>query len=396
MDSDNTNKFLKDIQELVHYFNKDVKNFLLENTNTVYDYKTNIMDGLLYHLLNTQKGNTHINSTINISKFNKTNITRQSLDKRAKHININEIDKINNDFYENFLKDKIEDFNIADGLNINVYDSNNEKGYKKIKLLSVCNSKNMPVELHINKDLYKSELKIFYDFLNNGHFDNKKTLVLDALYFSDKLANILYDKNLKFISRMKISSLHLTKFNIENKKNNFIDDYEVMTNKNNKLRIISYKINNKIYHLATNLLDKEKYNVEYFKKAYKKRWDVEIYIKITKANTNLETLKSKKDEQIELNIKKILLVTMIYNYIILLYKKYSKTEKCINNAQFIKSFYDNLIFIIIKGKFNKKELCFLFSLFFVLYNSSNKGNNERRGIMPYRTKWHYKATFKKI
>jgi hypothetical protein len=396
MDSDNTNKFLKDIQELVHYFNKDVKNFLLENTNTVYDYKTNIMDGLLYHLLNTQKGNTHINSTINISKFNKTNITRQSLDKRAKHININEIDKINNDFYENFLKDKIEDFNIADGLNINVYDSNNEKGYKKIKLLSVCNSKNMPVELHINKDLYKSELKIFYDFLNNGHFDNKKTLVLDALYFSDKLANILYDKNLKFISRMKISSLHLTKFNIENKKNNFIDDYEVMTNKNNKLRIISYKINNKIYHLATNLLDKEKYNVEYFKKAYKKRWDVEIYIKVTKANTNLETLKSKKDEQIELNIKKILLVTMIYNYIILLYKKYSKTEKCINNAQFIKSFYDNLIFIIIKGKFNKKELCFLFSLFFVLYNSSNKGNNERRGIMPYRTKWHYKATFKKI
>jgi hypothetical protein len=69
---------------------------------------------------------------------------------------------------------------------------------------------------------------------------------------------------------MKISSLHLTKFNIENKKGNFIDDYEVVTNKGNKLRIISYKINNKIYHLATNLLDKEKYKVNYFKNAYKK------------------------------------------------------------------------------------------------------------------------------
>ena len=87
---------------------------------------------------------------------------------------------------------------------------------------------------------------------------------------------------------------------------------------------------------------------------------------------------------------------MIYNYIILLYKKYSKTQKCINNAQFINSFYSDLIFKIIKGKFNKKELCFLFSLFFVLYNSSNKGNNERRGIMPYRSKWHYKAIFEKI
>ena len=396
MDSDNTNKFLKDIQNLVHYFDKDIKDFLLENTNTVYDYKSNIMDGLLYHLLNTQKGNTHINSCTNISKFNKTNITRQSLDKRAEHITVDEINKIINDFYEKFLKNDIDDFNITDGLNINVYDPNNIKGYKKIKLLSVCNSKNIPSELHINKDLYKSELKIFYDFLNNGNYDDKKTFVLDALYFSDKFANILYDKNLNFISRMKISSLHLTKFNIENKKNNFIDDYEVMTNKNNKLRIISYKINNKIYHLATNLLDKEKYKVDYFKNAYKKRWDVEIYIKITKVNTNLETLRNKKDKKIELDIKKILLVTMIYNYIILLYKKYSKTQKCINNAQFINSFYSDLIFKIIKGKFNKKELCFLFSLFFVLYNSSNKGNNERRGIMPYRSKWHYKAIFEKI
>jgi len=278
MDSGNTNKFLKDIHNLINFFNKEVKDFLLENTNTIYDYKSNIMDGLLYYLLNTQKGNTHINSSINISKFNKIAITRQALDKRAEHITVNELNKIINDFYEKFLKNNVDDFNITDGLNINVYDLNDDKGYKKIKLLSVCNSKNKPEELHINKDFYKSELKIFYDLLNNGYYDEKKTFVLDALYFSDKLANILYEKNLKFISRMKISSLHLTKFNIENKKDNFIDDYEVVTNKGTKLRIISYKINNKIYHLATNLLDKEKYKVNYFKNAYKKRWDVEIYI----------------------------------------------------------------------------------------------------------------------
>jgi hypothetical protein len=38
--------------------------------------------------------------------------------------------------------------------------------------------------------------------------------------------------------------------------------------------------------------------VYFFKDAYKKRWDVELFIKITKANTNMETLKSKKDEKI--------------------------------------------------------------------------------------------------
>jgi len=52
--------------------------------------------------------------------------------------------------------------------------------------------------------------------------------------------------------------------------------------------------------------------------------------------------------------------------------------------------------MLVKNKFNKKELTFLFSLFFILYNDSNKGNNERKAIMPYRCKWHYKATFKNI
>jgi hypothetical protein len=132
MDSDNTNKFLKDIHNLINFFNKELKDFLLKNTNTIYDYKSNIMDGLLYYLLNTQKGNTHINYSINISKFNKISITRQALDKRAEHITVNELNKIINYFYEKFLKNNVDDFNISDGLNINVYDLNDDKGYKNL------------------------------------------------------------------------------------------------------------------------------------------------------------------------------------------------------------------------------------------------------------------------
>ena len=49
--------------------------FLIENTNTFYDYKSISMDGLLYYLLNTEKDNTHNNSAINISKFNKVAVT---------------------------------------------------------------------------------------------------------------------------------------------------------------------------------------------------------------------------------------------------------------------------------------------------------------------------------
>ena len=396
MDSKNTEKFLEDIKKLMSFFQKNTKDYLINNTKTVYNYKSDIIDGLLYLLLYTQKSNTYTNSAIEISKFNKIKISRQALNKRASHIEINDLNKIINDFYNTFLCDFTSDFNISDGIVVNVYDPTDNKGYKKIKLLSIANSKNSPQELHINKDIYKSEISLFYDLLNNGHYEKGNTFLLDALYFSDKLVNYMYKKDLFFIGRMKVNSSYLNKFNLELKKGNFLDDYEVINIKGNKIRIINYKIKDKIYHLATNLLDKHKNKVEYFINAYKKRWDVELFIKITKANTNLECMKTKDDIKLEINTKTILLSTMIYNYIICLYKKYVKTNKSINNAQFIKSFYNDLIFKILKVKFNKKELSFLFSLFFILYIDSNKKNNERKAIMPYRCKWHYKATFKKI
>jgi hypothetical protein len=52
-------------------------------------------------------------------------------------------------------------------------------GYKKIKLLSIVNNKNTPTDLFINKDIYKSELKLFYNYLEKGNYDNKKTFLLN-------------------------------------------------------------------------------------------------------------------------------------------------------------------------------------------------------------------------
>jgi len=176
MDSKNTDEFIKKIKILIHHFNKNIKPFLNENTSTTYNYKSDIMDGLLYLLLNTQKNNTHLNSAINISKFNKICVSRQALDKRCKHITLEHINKINNDFYEIFLKDFADLFNHTDGLNVNVYDVDNNKGYKTIKLLTIVNDKNLPRDLHINKDMYKSEIKLFYDCLEKGNYDLKNIL----------------------------------------------------------------------------------------------------------------------------------------------------------------------------------------------------------------------------
>jgi len=127
-----------------------------------------------------------------ISKFNNQKISSQALYKWSSLIKLNDLNKINNQFYDTFLSQFKNDFNITDGVAINIYDHKEEKGYKKIILMSVVDSINSPQNLHINKDIYKSKIKLFYDLLENGHYDNNKTFLFDALYFYYKLINKLY------------------------------------------------------------------------------------------------------------------------------------------------------------------------------------------------------------
>ena len=42
MDSKNTEKFLANIKKLMTFFQKNTKEYLINNTNTVYNYKSDI------------------------------------------------------------------------------------------------------------------------------------------------------------------------------------------------------------------------------------------------------------------------------------------------------------------------------------------------------------------
>jgi len=86
----------------------------------------------------------------------------------------------------------------------------------------------------------------------------------------------------------------------------------------------------------------------------------------------------------------------LYNYILNIYNKYTKNNKKINNELFIKNFYEQLLYKIIKGKLNLNLLSKILNIIIVFYYDSNKNNiNPRYSIMPY-TKWHYKYIFQKI
>ena len=247
---------------------------------------------------------------------------------------------------------------MVDGTKINIYNKETKLKYEIINLLGTYDNNGVNNNIYKNpNDNSKSEIQLFYENINKNLFDKNKILVLDRLYFSDKLITECHNNNLNFICRLKINNKYLNKYyllkelNKKNKKINFYD-YLITLKNNNKIRIITFEKNNKTYHLATNLINNKKHDINYFKDAYKKRWNVEIYFKIIKQNTNLNNIKTKDINKLNKEIISINIISFLYNYILNIYKKINKTNKPINNSQFINSFYDELLEKIIYSKIN--------------------------------------------
>lgn len=78
-----------------------------------------------------------------------------------------------------------------------------------------------------------------------------------------------------------------------------------------KLRLIKYRIKNKLYYLATTLLDKERYPVEALKSLYGNRWDVEEFYKVIKRVTEIENFHGRCEETVRQEVyAHMLLVTL--------------------------------------------------------------------------------------
>jgi len=399
MDSKIANSIYKEINKLSLYFKNNICKYLEQNTNFIYSKKTSINDGLLFHLLKTQINSTQLSVSTSISLNNKNKISRQGLVKRSEDISVDNLNNIYTKLINKFSVSSNDNLNHIDGTKINIYNKNNKKGYDTINLLGVVNNKNNPINLYKNNDNNKSEISLFYEYIDNNLYNIDKTIVLDRLYFSDKLIDKCYEKNINFICRLKSNTKYLNKYKLLNKINKKItknyNDYIEKVNNDKEIRIITFVKNKKTYHIASNLLD-AKYDINYFINCYKKRWDVEIFFKITKANTNLDKIKTINKEKINKEIISINLVSFLYNYILNIYNKYTKNNKKINNSLFIKNFYEQLLYKIIKGKLNLNLLSKILNIIIVFYYDSNKNNiNPRYSIMPY-TKWHYKYIFQKI
>jgi hypothetical protein len=206
METKNINSIYKEINKISLFFKNYVNKYLKQNTDFVYSKKSSLNDGLLYHFLKTKINCTQQDVTTNISLINKFNTFNS----------------------ESTLSS-------VDGTKINIYNKRSDKGYKTINLLGIYNNNNISNNIYKNNDLNKSEIQLFYEYIDKNLFDKTKTIILDRLYFSNKLINKCIDNNLNFICRLKSNTRYLNKYHIFNKNADKIynhNDYIVTLNNN--------------------------------------------------------------------------------------------------------------------------------------------------------------------
>jgi len=349
-------------------------------------------------LHNSILNNTHEQTTSYLNINKETRISRQAYEKRSLLFGYNELKMINDNLFNCKPEKNVkETFNYIDGTNINIYDEKSKFGYKNIDILGCTNSNDNGFLFtdNINLNDSKSEIKLFYDLLNNNPFEKNEIIVVDRYYFSNKFIDTCNKKQIRFIARIKSNSNALDKFNNYltdvNKKYNYDPFNYKCKYINNDIRIISFKSNNNYVHLATNIFNKKK-NIDYFKKHYKERWNAEIFFKHIKKNSSIDRITSHKLKTINNIILSSSINQLIINKILSVYNELNnKQDNKINITNFYTLYADKLMYKIINKKLSEEEFIMLINLAISFYKKKkrNTKSNERKAIMPYR-KWHYK------
>jgi len=391
-------KMYNEIINISNNISNSIDNITKLNTKNLYEKKTSVNDGLVFHLKNAIFNSTHEKTTSYLNINKQSNISRQAYENRSLLYGHNELKIINDNLFINNLNkntDK-ESINFIDGTNINIYDKQNKNGYRNINILGLTNNNNNSF-LFTNQleGVNKSEIKLFYNLIDLNTFEKNEIIVVDRCYFSNKFVNTCNKKDIKFIARIKLNSTALHKFNDylnnKNKKFNYNPfDYNCKYH-NKNIRIITFKSNNDYIHLASNIKNKKK-NIDYFKNKYGNRWNVEIFFKHIKKNSSIDKITSHKLKTIDNIILSSSINQIIIDRILSVYNELNDDEnKKINISNFYDLYADKLIYKIINKKILENEFINLIILAVSFYKSKIDKTKSviRYAIMPY-YKWHYK------
>ena len=395
------NSNIKHIMQL----SKLIKNYLYKNNYVCNKRvrKTNIIDGIIFKFLYGRKDTSQEKVTAIINNFmNRKTITskvsRQSYSEREKQVTLsiyeglyNIIDKFANKYiYDSTIKQVYS----VDGTHTNLSKTLTTDGFKTTKngdivnglIIGVYNvTYNFPVSLELSKT--KDERRSYLDFIRNNHKYKDCIFLFDRGFVDHKLFTELDKLKINYLCHLRDNSLVIPKDSV---------DKVVHDKHKNKMRVITYTINEHKYYLATNLFDSKEYSITKLKDLYHQRWKIEEYFKYIKKTMTFDNMTEKHLESLKKTIYAQLITSRIVD--ILAYIKgpsKSKSNLIINKSVLTDGIYNDFLLRIISNKKISMRTIRAFLTINTVYVQTQAGkHNPRRSIKPY-TKWYIKRYYKK-
>ena len=359
---------------------------------------TNLFDAFAFKMYYTQKEITQSLVTNKLNKFKKTSIERSCYVDRSKLIDDKLLisyysfmdEKINSLFYKN--KDIPYQICAVDGTKTNAYSSAHNHTFKSTKRQDIFTflnigffnvSYNDPCLLR-SVD-HKNERKAFYDNIN---INQPPTIyVTDKGFMDYDMFSQINKTNNYFVCRIRDNSLIINKTKNEQIINNY--------NGINFVRVINYKINDKYYHIITNV-PSSMYTYDEIKNIYHKRWNIEEYFKFIKYNMKMDKFTEKDWNSIKLSVYMNFIISKLVYLITNLYNTRTKNKNRIVNKKLLTQelYTDFLLKFIYNIKFNERFLIKFFNYAIDIIITHLGISNERKSMFPY-TKFYSKNYQKK-
>jgi hypothetical protein len=307
--------------------------------------KLNFKD-VFYYLL-TKCGNDYSYDAITCEFKQKSlsNASKQSYIKFRKKINSEILDKLSQDLY-NFcfpVKDvnKYVRYVAVDGSHINLsrklkdhfkIDKFNTHCFCLLSCLFDINN-NTPIKYNLFKDFNERNALIQQlEYLKKGD-----VLVRDRGYYSNELLQCLHNNGFGYIFRLT-NACKITQY----LKNNDDVTINLDYNKKIKVRLVKYVIEDVAYFLCTSIFDEK---IDFLKKMYWKRWNIETHFRKSKEYTSMETTNLTTYDFILQDFYLISILFTIERFILTLSqckKEYKVNEKNAHKIIMTKLLYDLL------------------------------------------------------
>jgi hypothetical protein len=364
----------KNIKTAVTDISKIIKHSLDNINNILTKRKRKVTYSDLLYLLCMKNYSGHSYDTI-VTTMNIDNIvsaTKTAFVNKRKLLLDTYITKLNDNILEYIYKDNKQRVFAIDGTNIYMnktmekygFSLSNNKGYCTGLVSGIYDVKN-GITVNYKLTCETDERKIFLEQLR--YFKKGDIAVYDRGYFSIKLANILYEKGIYFIFRVKKNLKMVKELQATNK--NEITTYLTIEKKKIQVRLIRYKIDDEnlkgnyrlpedgYYYICTNLNDDK--TINYIQNLYHERWSIETNFKVVKYDMTLSNIKSKNliniEQDIAINNFVLLLTGFLYS-LISQPATTSSSDSKINFKTCLDQVCSNLLYMFIYGNVHYKKI----------------------------------------